>query len=458
MLPTELCLLVTSFVDRETLKALRLTSHDFLPSATEILYREMHLSPNSHSFDRAHEVATRRHLSEHVKSLVYHFGMLGDYYPGFDAFKHEYFAARKPGEIHDPSEVTADVLLSYGAWLEEIDAQRTFDLRDEKDELQTICDRLPNLEVISTLLDEVESMTNPQDYFGRRTGMFAGEDDGSGRFANLFGATMSKPLKKISARSIQWFDMLTIQSMLVDPASRSLAQQCLQTIRYLEIGIYNPLNRVEDENGNVRSNAQALGSVLSAAQNLEVLRLDFDELPFDSHADDMLPLSNTIFKHHWPALKELKLEAICTYEEVLLDFLCAHSKSLCELQLGDIELVKLDTEQRCPSILRLFRGIKECLKLTSCTITGNFTNRIDQAWYVDTEIYQPDCLRDSIQQYMCQNLAKTVGGHLVDHWLQTPSTTFEPFCDDSFYWCPELLEGDDNYSQTSRSSHDISEA
>lgn len=110
LLPTEVLILISSSLEREELKALRLTNHIFLGAATARLFSEIHISPNSHSFQRAHNVASLDHLRIQVKSLVYHFGMLEDAYPGFDTFRHEYLSARKPGQARNPSEVTSELI------------------------------------------------------------------------------------------------------------------------------------------------------------------------------------------------------------------------------------------------------------------------------------------------------------------------------------------------------------
>lgn len=501
VLPAELLSLICRFAGRDELKALRLTNHAFAVPATELLFRQIHISPNSYSFDRAHDVVASQKISKYVKSLVYHFGMLGDYYAGFDAFKHEYFAARKPGEKRDLSEVTAEVLWCYNCWLEEIDAQRTFELRDEREELQRLCAGLPNLEIVKTLLDDIDSLDDPQDYIGKRTGMFAAEDHGEARFAKTFDATVSRSLRDISARSIQWLDLLEMvealglnvshthgdsfrkanyrnealeQSQLLDKyyiglrdasawhrLEESSLWSRLQRLRFLELGIYNPVNeQAVDEDGYVRDHTNALDVILYASSNLEVLKLDFDELPFECHYEPMLPISSTICRHFWQNLRELKLEAICVTENVLLEFFRQHTASLKILQLGDVELTQLDDTDQKPNLLRLFRGMKDTLNLTSCTITGNFTNRVDQSWYVDTEVEQAGCFRDQLQNFLCSTRNTetyrdiATWPFLIDVTSSQESHTFHEFdqlCDDSWYWCPELLgaDGSEISSETS---------
>lgn len=448
-LPVEILNLICSHAEREDLKTLRLVNSHVSSSATRSLFRIVHISPSSFSFDRAHDVVAQEHLRKQVKSLIYHFGVLGDYYAGFDDFKHEYFQTRKPGETRDPSEVTAEVLWCYSCWLEELDGQRTFELRDEQEELRALCDRMPNLESIHTLMDDCEDYINPQDYIGRRTGMVAAEDTSTMRFANLFRATEQKPLKKISARSIRWLDLIEI----TDEVQESLRNR-MNKLDYLELGIYNMFNEAEDEDGNPRDHLRALDRFLATATDITTLKLDFDELPFESESERMLPISELILQHHWPQLREMKLEALCADEDLFVSFLSALGPSLRRLQLGDIELTRSRQENDYADVMRFFRALREELRLESAKLTGNFTNRAYQAWYVDTEIEDDDCFREQLQRYLCHSNSST-GYCDVARWpvlsddisgtvVGNDPEVYKNFCcDSSWYWCPELLETED---------------
>jgi len=441
-LPAEIITLIAAHAERDVLKALRLTNHSFSEAATKILFKEIHISPNSRSFDRALAVAESRQLHHLIKSLVYHLGTLGEIYSGFEAFRHEYYSTRKrPGskDVYDPTKITAEVLWCYNCWLEEIDGENTFSsIRDEADELTRLCDSLPQLEAIATVLDDVDPFSEPTDYVGKRTGMHLSNFTNGVHLARLFAASVGKPLRKVSGRSISWQDLTALVSN-----HQANVQERLGRLKCLELGLYNAENEydsVEEEQDKHATQLEAfmaLDCILDSAKALTTLKLDFDELPYESAADAMLPISRTIFDHHWPALQDLKLEAICADEGELLNFLSAHKESLKRLQLGDIELVNNLGSQA--SIMRLFDGIKHSLRLHTCTITGNFTNRLNQAWYVDTECEQLDCLRDGLEAYMCGRLLPT---DFVHRWMECHEVEmdFEGLCDDSWQWCPELLE------------------
>jgi len=459
-LPVEVWMLVVAQCGRDELKALRLTSHACSTAATEYLFRELHISPNSHSFDRAHNISEHDHLRRYAKSLVYHYGVLEDAHSGFESFRHEWFSARKPGEVRNPSEITAEVIWSYNCYLEEMDGQRTFDLRIEEDELDFLVRGMPNLQSISTLLDDVKPFTELHDYIGKRVGMaaVAADDYGDGRFPKLFKVAADKSLWKVSARSIQWSDLDFIEETPGEGAGRY--GMCLRKLKFLELGIYNALNAFEFENDEYkdeyRSSVDKLGIFLHEAQNLTTLKLDFDELPFESHTVQMLHISQIIFKHQWPELRELKLEALCAHEDAFVEFLDRHKASLKTLCLGDIELAT--DGDKLPSILTFFQSIRGSLRLQTCRITGNFTNRIDQAWYVDTEYQQQNCFRDQLEAYLCRQdqcipaEAQKHEEHEVERfwdlgihlelWLHRVVDDYESFCDGSWYWCPELLEDD----------------
>lgn len=454
-LPPEIIELVVSFVDRQELKSLRETNSAFLEHAGSRLFGEIHISPNSHSFDRALAIANSENLRQLVRSLVYHFGMLGDFYPGFETFRHEYFSVRNPGESRNPSEVTAEVLWCYNCWLEELDGQRTFELRDEEEELQQLCSRLPELERISTLLDDIDDITEPKDYIGVRTGMITSEHVGECRFARLFRSTAGKSLTKIAARSIGWNDLEDL--VQASEGNVAIFEELVlpSTLRYLELGLYNPMD--QRSMTNMQARCEWLHVFLSRASSLTTLRLDFDELPFESCAELMLPISKTIFSRQWPQLKEMKLEAIAAYEDELCEFLFAHVATLHALQLGDIELVEPEDCLQSPSILRLFRRLQKGLRLQSFRITGNFTNRTTQAWYVDIEEQHVNCLRDLIEDFVCsrpiayQDTTANEGEtkrcieesypffsrYMHNDRLKTED--WEEFSDPSWYWSPELL-------------------
>lgn len=453
-LPSELLGLVAAHCERDGLKSLRLTNHAFSHVATTKLFEELHISPNSSSFDRAHEIASKSDLSQHVRSLVYHFGKLADVYAGFDSFKYEYYATRQTKSGQEQYELNAEVLWNYNCWLEEIDAQRTFELRDEAEELCDLCQRLPRLEAISTILDEANIFGDQDDFIGKRTGMAAIEDDGYMRFGSLFVAVVNKPLRKISARSIQWHDL----EILGEDSDRENKdrQKCWSKLKFLEIGIYRAPLDDEDETENYGEErlhqVSLLNSILGCAQQLETLRLDFDELPFESQPEETLPVSKAIFSHHWPRLRELKLEALCVYQNDICDFLSDHRATLTTLHIGDIEL-KSDKEQEIPSILGFFRQLREILQLRSCRITGVFTNRIDQGWYVNTEYNGQGCIRDRLEDFICgvntttsetiSNEAEDVASQspnvCSDTWLHPTGEHCEPFEDGSWQWAPELL-------------------
>jgi len=456
-LPAELLFVIAAHCGRDELKALRLANHAFLTAATEHLFREIHISPNTHSFDRAHNVAERDHLCMHVKSVVYHYGLLEDVYPVFEAFRREWRPARKPNEVRDPAATAAEAQASYACYLQELGGQRDFEeVRVEEDELERLGARLPSLDSISTVLDDVKPFTELHDYIGKRVGMAAAADNyGDGRFGKLFKAVVDKPLQKISARSIQWPDL-----DFIGGAPRGDPQQyrgCLRKLKFLEMGIYNALNDFEfdddEDKDEYMYSVDNLGVFLREASHLTTLKLDFEELPFETHADEMLPISQTIFKYQWPELRELKLEAICAHEDALVKFLDAHKGTLKTLCLGDIELV--EEGDKLPSVLTLFQSIRRALQLRACRITGNFTNRVDQAWYVDTEYNQQSCFRNQLEAYLChQDLHQPTevcqineqeitqfwdeGLHL-ELWLHKVTGDYETFVDGSWYWCPELL-------------------
>lgn len=452
-LPAELFSLVVAYCGREDLKALRLTTHALSDIATRKLLEEMHISPNSASFARAHCISQETHLSQHIRSLIYHFGKLADVYAGFDSFKYEYYSTRQSQPAYDPYELNAEVLWNYNCWLEELDAQRTFDLRDEAEELRDLCSSLPQLEAISTRLDEANVFGDQDDYIGKRTGMAAIEDDGEFRFSRLFAAAVDKPLRKISARCIQWQDLEFMEDC--DHINIAATQDCLNKLDFLEIGIYRaPLdldNEPESERQERLHRVNLFDSVLRHARSLQTLRLDFDELPFQSEPQETLPVSRAIFSHHWPRLQDLKLEALCVDDEELCDFLFSHHTTLTSLCLGDIEL--LSREDGVPSVLSLFVRLHGFLRLRTCKITGNFTNRINQGWYVDTEHKQPGCLRDQLEEFLRGTTTSSHSNAINNHgqddpgntdgslksWLHKIEGQYEAFEDGSWQWAPELL-------------------
>lgn len=346
-----------------------------------------------------------------------------------------------------------------------MDGQRTFEYQDEEEELKALCCRLPNLESISTLLDDVQPFSELNDYIGRRTGMAAVTDEGEARFTKLFKAVGPHTLRKLSAKSIQWMDLKLLGESPPDAVENY--QICLRGLKYFEIGLYS-ISSIwqleEDENMEEFVNCiNCLDRLLKQTSHITTLKLDFEELPFESHAVEMLPISKTIFDNYWPMLQELKLEAVCALEDELFNFLHAHRNSLERLCIGDIELVKQDST--VPSILRLFQRLRESLNLRCCKITGNFTNRIDQAWYVDIECKQPNCLHDQFEAYLCRASTRAIGHSSsgdeegmdqaqrpkpadldLGPWVRGASSEipldYEALSDVSWYWCPELLEAD----------------
>lgn len=453
-LPAELQLAIVRQLDRESLKSLRCSCKSVCPAASALLFETVHISPNVNSLDRAGAVCILPHLSPLVKSIVFHIGVLEEVQGGFESFRTQVL------RLDPTNDVTEDIVWKYNCFLEEVAGQESFEDRDEDDELRYLCRHLVNLEAISTIHDEYDNpFALAQDYVGRRTGAHAAHPAEGSHFSSLLIANAGRKLQRVSALSASWHCLRRIRekigvSNLCDIFSR---------VKELRIGLDNfeYLNRDDVDQEEYVSGLQ---DILRAAGNIQYLHLDFDELPFGTDAQDLLPISRCLLELMWPSLARLDLMGIVVTEDNFMNILQKHSRTLRHLHLDDIEITGDSSSSIPGSILSLFSWISQALTLESITLTGNFTNRHDEAWYVDTESDVDDSIVGQIEKWLTRRGDSPLPPKILERrrepYSDDPDDTSdvnsdedmeddgcpkpEDWWDESWMFCPELTSvGDD---------------
>lgn len=466
-LPVELQLQILHHVDRADLKHMRAVDKHGT-AATSILFETTHLTPNTRSFSRAHQVATSA-LSANVRHVVYHVGIIEAVYSDFEAFANEVAKPRHPSllaPIDEPTDTSTIVEEMYTCYLQETEAQAEFEFRDETLELRQLAHNFRNLESVSTVLDEYVPFTLPEGYIERRTGLPAVTFYEGKPFAKLFEATAESALTKIHAGALPW----SFWTELHWTPRMSVRLACL---RALHLGLYNA-----DfiQNSDSRRTLQTLQKFLDACLNVESLSLDFDEIPFDISSKFNECISRTIYKTRFAKLVRLKLRGLITFEDKFVSFLAVHKSNLQSLHLSDLWIVQspqsddpvavamsvsltgeLYSSTR-GSVVSAFQRIHDSCTLDHVVLEGNFTNRFDEAWYVDEAAKSKDCIRTRIESFLCRRgsfpfpapaeYLRLQEESMLEYIQSATSDSTEVdeaepyammYCDDSWQWCPELI-------------------
>lgn len=453
-LPNEIIALMILYLDRDDLKAARRVNRVFSEIATRALFAEIHISPNSLSCERAHAVAKSEALRQHVRSIVYHTGQLSDDFEGFDDFRKQISIV--PSRLPVESNLLSEMLLPlYAGWLEEIDAQRSFNLGNEKVLIAALCRRFPQVDSVSAIMDECDPFDLPNDYIGKRTGMPLAEHTPGMHLTALMEGVQSSSLSHICGRAISWHELNNIAYGRFD----------FDVVKRLELGLWNA-EFIESDSADRAIFVKSFSELLSRMNALEELVLDLDELPYSAGDIKLNDVSNIMYQKRWTHLQKLELRGLTVTEHELGGFLGAHSGTLKHLHLGDIEFeLQEHSDIELLGPFWLFKRLRHTMHLQRCELSGNFVQQPVAAWFVNSAARSPDAFVTRLEQYICREdigppafmieiLQQRHRGHVYEE--KTPiherkpceeqwdslsrSDDFIVFCDESWQWCPEFVE------------------
>lgn len=124
--------------------------------------------------------------------------------------------------------------------------------------------------------------------------------------------------------------------------------------------------------------------LIAGAPYLQTLELSFDDILWNDPS--AYPnLSQLIeFRHHWPNLKRLKLQALNCTEEALTAFLTLHATTLRVLTLKHIDFVEdlENTNGHRDSWVGMILFLEKALSLEKVRFAGILATPWDEAWYI----------------------------------------------------------------------------
>ena len=351
----------------------------------------------------------------------------------------------------------------YECYLQETRAQDPFLQLNELEELSRLTTSLTKLESISTMRDEYDPFSPPHGFIEQCTGFPASGLYAGRPFASIFAASSHLPLLKMHVDALPWY----IFSELIEMPGTA---QRLNRLQELHVGLYN----TEFINYRDRDALRSLRRFFEQCNKLEKISLDLVELPFFLGEWRFWGLEavprGALYRFCFPRLASLQLRGCITLQSRLVTFLEAHSPTLEILELADLMLVRrhfavadIDmsrfnaedhTSFHHSSILSLFQSIYDICRLRKVRIRGNFTNRYDEAWYVNDSVKEG--FVPKLQRFLCRQgpwpfpplskYQRMQADSMATHESPAeeadgaePEPAAMQFCDDTLEWCPELL-------------------
>lgn len=376
-LPNELIQIIFQYLARPALKNTRTQNKRCASIGEPLLFRELHLSPNNKSFERARElVFTRPDLAHYVKIVIYHVNNYTVHISAFNSYRETFT------DTQDTDTLYKDFLRHH---------QDDLDLNCKPIErrfLESILSRLESLEAVK-VLDEWNYKQNdygddfvrravrnrPQAY--RRAGH---------HLAMVITAAGSKPLKSIQAKGIH---MGTLREAIYP----HIGLRDLKNLEQLEL-IFR--DRV-DTNGTWIPEGFHL--LPDSTANLRCLSFHLNW----PHEQGVCRASAALLSaKSWTKLQYLSLQGISVEEDHLLQFFAAHTDSLRTLDLCNIDFHV--GSEKPGSIKSLFTGLHQYTMLDEVRLRGVFRSFGKEAWYApQEEEYQVrliDCIRKRIENYL----------------------------------------------------------
>lgn len=420
-LPHEILDTICDPLCHSDLKALRLTSRVWQPSAEKVLFDVIYLKFNGASFQRLQEMSDHPKFSKLVHCIQYDSRQLenapayiqkslqlsNDQY--LSAYTRAVNAQRLASGVSSRLEFV-EALTQFQEFQSNFLAYATTQRllsRDEKESntLAACISKLPNLLALrhsfnekSTFLWHLPSFTGPDHVSGSILGELSRQTDSTAHqhFWDLFGAAHSSGgVKRLQELQGSWYHLhkWTVGAVLYIDAFNELT-----TLHKLDLGFF--------EAAHVHPDPTTLRQLLKNAPSLLSLQLSY--VPgYDSKNLSLLDTMPLDF--HWRHLGRLVLQGFETTEGYLRRFLLRHADTIHSLELGS--MLFCQPEGGKPgSWIEFIIFLNESLSLRHVNFRGVLSNGVDEAWHVNShdieEVDWPlmsdpcDCLKHCIERFI----------------------------------------------------------
>lgn len=459
-LPLEVQLEINRRLDVPSLKSLRLVDKACLATASQRLFKQVQLWPLIWSWSRLESMSHSPFIRDHVETLIFNTNVLDtEYMPAVKQdgtrvpekkrkSEREEFAimvreAFKPrpnrGVAGSPcDDETIESL--YNKYQTYIEAQDRFVSLDTT-AIRHVVGGFPNLENIvcdnhrpttpdankiynPTIFDRGKDFLDGPSLAGLRLGRYD-----TSCLGHFFEVCMSTRVRHLSLKHAEWSHLpLSDDETRLQPLGGEQSDsyrndanaypECQHTLDMsLENRAYITSTRMHV------TYPKRLLHCMSRYTNLETLRLSFGARGFLwDYAEDLLRISASLAKLHLVRLRHLALCNIFTTEKSMVQLCENHSTTLRVLELGDMGVGLPQGAAQRESVMSLFWRIRQVTLLEKVTLTGLFTNLMDEAWTAASEQAILDfpshsCCRSQLEGYMCHEIEWPVGKSIEAYLL-----------------------------------------
>lgn len=465
LLPHELAARIVDYLDRPALRHVRFQNKRYASLAQPILLQQLHLSPNSRSFERAAKIANCPELSRHVRDLVYHVNKHGsdtEVQQRYETFCYDTSDSQVQGWA-----VLETLMQLHQDFLDELRTERVF--RCSQTEIPLLTTLMPKLRSLQSvwILDDWSASEATHAYFShfKVTEKLRMQQ-------NMTNGNLSKHVVSVlraahdSGTSLRAVHTSGVGCEFFDHIKFYMHDQIREqakTFKELELVVTG--HKYTSNNVHI-----GLKHLLESAANLETISLDLDEWDVDPDfsvtGNPNKALAIPLLGGTWAQLRDVGLASISADEDSLINFFTAHSATLRTVRLSNLEIGRHGRHERRRnkqgSVISFLIRLRECTTLECIHLRGSFSNRFDEAWYVDEGQASDNCLRARIERHIAHQAPTGSGSntgttHISENAVVQPSLEdiggdpFFPrnkrelreFADASWVSWPDLLLGFD---------------
>ncbi|KAE9367260.1 hypothetical protein N431DRAFT_548813 [Stipitochalara longipes BDJ] len=420
MLPPEILDTICEHVSRSDLRALRLTSTAWQPSADKVLFDVIYLKFSGASFQRLQNISGHAKFCKLVHHIHYDSRQLENA-PAFmkrslDLSNDHYLSsytrvanAQRLAKGVTPRLEFVEALTQFqefqSNFLDYAAAQRSLSRDGNGRNTLRICiSKLVNLLGVRHSFHEIRA---PLWHLPR----FEGPDPVSGRILGELNVQTSS-----KAHEHFWDLFSAVCSSGATPRLRELHGSKFQLQKWLtaatpyinffaDLGALRDLN-LELELPQTYVEPTTLTQLLKSVPFLQSLQLNL----IPEYHGIYLTLVNTIPSNsHWRYLRHLFLHGFETTEDYLRSFLVHHANTLHSLELGNI-LFRHPDSTKAGSWIEFFLFLNQSMRLKSVKFDGKLSNCVDESWYADSHdsVFYSwpddpdicDCLKHRIERFI----------------------------------------------------------
>lgn len=459
-LPLEVQLEINRRLDVASLKSLRLVDRACLVTASQRLFKHVQLWPLIWSWARLESMSYSPFIRDHVETLNFNTNVLDtEYMPIVNQnatrvrekksktkSEREEFAimvreAFKPRPSRGVAGFPCDdetIESLYKKYQTYIEAQDRF-IRLDTTAIRHVIRGFPNLETIvcdnhrpttpdtnkiynPTIFDRGKDFLDGPSLAGLRLGQYD-----TSCLGHFYEVCMSTRVRRLSLKHAEWSHLpLSDDETRLQPRD---GEQSTQSYHF-EAHAYDCQHILDiclENRAYITSTRmhvtypKRLLHCLSRYTNLETLRLSFGASGFLwDYAEDLMRISASLAKLHLIRLRHLALCNVFTTERSMIQLCENHSTTLRVLELGDIGVGLPQSAAQRESVMSLFWKIRQVAWLERVTLTGLFTNLMDEAWTAASEqgmldLHSRSCRRSQLEGYLCHQIEWPVGESIEEY-------------------------------------------